>query len=290
MTDLPVSHLCDGEKSPAPEQKPFPQKPFLKWVGGKRFLLPELLQHVPEKFNAYHEPFLGGGALFFALAPTLERAYLSDLNEDLIQTYQVVKESPSKLISTLKFYAAQHSEKLYYQLRTKPFTETDLGRAARFIYLNKTCFGGLYRENQFGKFNVPFGHYENPQIADHFAIYGCSKLLQKAELSCRDFAEIRPESGDLVYLDPPYHGANNLVFSTYNKGGFGIQEHFRLKKFISDLTKKDVHVMLSGLDTDFLRDLYKEPEFNIHPIESNHRIANAKSVVSDRKELLITNY
>ncbi|QGY44835.1 Dam family site-specific DNA-(adenine-N6)-methyltransferase [Maribellus comscasis] len=290
MTDPQVSHLLDGKKSPAANTNKFPQKPFLKWVGGKRFLLPELLQHIPKEFNSYYEPFVGAGALFFALAPKLEQAFLSDLNQDLIQTYQVVKESPSKLVSTLKFYASRHSEKFFYQLRAKPFVETDLGRAARFIYLNKTCFGGLYRENKFGKFNVPFGHYENPQIADHFAIYGCSKLLQIAELACHDFSKISPEPGDFVYFDPPYHGANNLVFSAYQKGGFGIQEHFRLKKFISELTQKGVHVMLSGLDTELLRDLYKEPEFNIHPIESNHRIANAKATISERKELLITNY
>lgn len=115
-------------------------------------------------------------------------------------------------------------------------------------------------------------------------------MLHKAQISCHDFEKIKPESGDLVYFDPPYHGANSLIFSSYNKQGFGIQEHLRLKKFITELTKNGVHIMLSGLDTDFLRELYKEPEYKIHSIEAIHRIANAKSANSKRKELLITNY
>lgn len=290
MTDPKVSHLLDGKKRLETPKYKFPQKPFLKWVGSKRFLLPELLQHIPKEFNSYYEPFVGGGALFFALAPKLEKAYLSDLNPELIKTYRAVKDNPIKLTALLKVYESKHAERFFYQIRAKPFGETDVSHAARFIYLNKTCFGGLYRENQLGKFNVPFGHYENPKIADNFAIAGCSKLLAKAEIACQDFSKIAPEPGDFVYFDPPYHGANSLIFSAYNKGGFGIQEHIRLKQFIVDLTKNGVHLMLSGLDTEFLRELYKEPEYKIYSFESAHRISNAKSADSTRNELLITNY
>ncbi len=290
MTDSQVSRLCDGKKPPKPNIQKFPQKPFLKWVGEKRFLLPELLQHLPKEFNSYYEPFLGGGALFFALAPKLKKVFLSDLNLELIKTYRAVKENPAKLIAILKVYESKSCEKFFYQLRAKPFGETDISHAARFVYLNKTCFGGLYRENQYGKFNVPFGHYESPKIADHFAIVSCSKLLKKAEISCHDFASIKPNAGDLVYFDPPYHGANSLVFSAYNKSGFGIQEHLRLKKLVSELTQKGVHIMLSGLDTNFLRELYKEPEYKIYSLDTSHRISNSKSANGKRDELLITNY
>ena len=290
MTDSQVSHLCDGKKSPKPCPTTFPKKPFLKWVGGKRFLLPELLQHLPEEFNSYYEPFLGGGALFFSLAPKLNKVFLSDLNQELIKAFQAVKENPAKLIAILKVYESKNCEKFFYQLRAKPFGETDISHAARFVYLNKTCFGGLYRENQYGKFNVPFGHYESPKIADHFTIAGCSKLLKNTEIAFQDFASIKPEAGDFIYFDPPYHGANSLVFSAYNKNGFGIQEHIRLKQFIADLTKKGVHVMLSGLDSDFMRELYKENEYKIYSFKTTHRISNAKSANSSRNELIITNY
>ena len=175
----------------ANEQKPktgFTARPFIKWVGGKRSILPELLKRVPNEFDAYHEPFIGGGALFFALQPN--EAYLADVNFHLVITYKVVRDSVDDLIRQLKIHERLHNKEYYLKARTKLFKEKEAVKiAALFIYLNKTCFNGLYRVNASGGFNVPMGDYKNPLICDEENLHNCSKVLKDVDIEQHGFSQ-----------------------------------------------------------------------------------------------------
>lgn len=270
-------------------------KPFLQWVGGKREMIPQYRDYFPKKYSRYFEPFLGGGAMFFELAPT--KAFLNDNNQELFEVYKGVRDFPELVINILSSLKERHSKELYMRVRELD-REYDLFTnfrnyeiAARAIYLNQTCFNGVYRVNQKGQFNVPIGSSLNRLICDKDTILNASRVLKKASIECSDFDKAVSEArkGDLIYLDPPYYPVSKYSdFTRYTKEKFYQEDQERLKETMVSLTKKGAYVMLSNSNCDFIRNLYKD--FNIYTVESN-RTLNCKS--DDRgkvSEVLITNY
>jgi DNA adenine methylase len=267
-------------------------RPFLKWAGGKGQLLHELKTRFPVKFEQYHEPFLGGGALFFYLMPT--KAYLSDINPDLVNTYQIVKNKLHELIEDLHHHI--HEKSYFYKIRgidrTTHFKKwTDVQKASRFIYLNKTCFNGLHRVNSRGQFNVPFGDYKNPTIADEINLGRCSTALQKAAICCKDYHAVldQAQKSDFVYFDPPYVPVSTTSnFTGYSKNGFRTEDQEALRDLCIALDKKGVYWMLSNSSTPLILDLYKD--FRLSSIEAS-RVINSKGTLRGRiSEVIVTNY
>ena len=238
--------------------------PIVKWVGGKRQLMFELLENIPKSYNRYFEPFIGGGALFFELKPN--NAYISDMNEELINLYQVVRDNVEELIKDLQKHDI--SKEYFMQIRnidrTKKYQNwSDVKKASRFIYLNRTCFNGMYRVNSKGEFNVPFGNYKNPRIIDENNLINCSNLLQKTEIKNADFSKILNyiQKGDFVYFDPPYVPLNETSsFTSYTKDGFDIDMQFKLRDICDELDSMGVKFMLSNSDTKLVNELYANYE------------------------------
>lgn len=232
--------------------------PFLKWAGGKRQLLPHLLEQAPDAFGTYHEPFVGGGALFFALGP--ERAVLSDLNERLIRTYAAVRDDVEAVIERLAGYP--HEREFFDRLRAAEIDSgSDVDVAAWLIYLNKTAYNGLYRVNRMGRFNAPFGRYENPNICDAEALRACSAALAGSQLHHEDFAAVlgRAAAGDFVYFDPPYAPLSLTAnFTNYTHHGFSAHDQVRLRDVARELKARGVRVMLSNSNAEHVRALYAD--------------------------------
>ena len=241
----------------APIAEPLRARPFLKWAGGKSQLLPDILARFPPLFRRYHEPFLGGGAVFFALGPA--RAVLSDVNRDLVDTYRAIRDEPEAVIAALQRHRATEQE--YYRVRALEPAELGLAAAAaRTIYLNRTCYNGLYRVNQKGRFNVPYGRYANPTVCNAENIRLASLALHGVELRCENALDVasRASRGDLVYFDPPYDPLSDTSsFTTYARGGFGRDDQARLAEVFRTLAGRGVHVVLSNSDTPLVRDLYR---------------------------------
>jgi len=261
-------------------------RPFIKWAGGKRQLLPELLRYVPERFNRYIEPFVGGGALFFALAPRLPvlsgdpaapRALLADVNERLVRTYSGVRDSVDEVIERLREY--RHDERCYYQVREKQIDAGgDAEVAAWLIYLNKIGFNGLYRVNRQNRFNVPFGRHKNPTICDEVTLRACSRALFGVDVRVADFevAAAQAKPGDLVYFDPPYVPLSmTSSFTSYTSGGFDTQCQIRLRDLALRLKRQGVHVLLSNSSAGLVRDLY-QADFEIIEVSAT-RLVNSKA-------------
>lgn len=278
------------------EERP---KPFVKWVGGKRQLLKqfkELGLYPPEYFDpiksTYHEPFVGGGAVFLDLLP--KKAVLSDLNPELITTYKVIKKDVNKLIKLLKIY--KYNRKFYSTIRSKKVENlSDVQIAARFIYLNRTGFNGLYRVNKKGEFNVPFGKYENPLICDAKNLRRISKALKNVKIYNEDYKKVltRAKKGDFVYFDPPYYPVNKTSnFTNYTAKEFLEKEQEELRDTFVKLHKRGCFVMLSNSDTPFINKLYS----NINKKVKVHKVLAGRNVNSDAKkrgkvkEVLVTNY
>ena len=271
-------------------------RPFLKWAGGKRQLLPQLLHAVGAAggFGNYHEPFLGGGALFFAMARngflSNRNVFLADVNRNLVDAYIGVRDDVEKIIELLQQHRDRHCERYFYEVRAQ--VPGDIPRkAARIIYLNKTCFNGLYRENSKGEFNVPFGRQKNPLICDEKNLRAVSETLRLASLSSRPFDrvldDIRP--GDLVYFDPPYAPISRTSdFTSYAKGGFGYEEHERLSELAIDLANSGVKVMVSNSYTEFTSTLYRD--FYINPVFANRNIGSFVERRGKITEVLATSY
>ncbi len=234
-----------------------PAAPFLKWVGGKTSLLPELLRHVPDRLRRYHEPFVGGGALFFALAP--KRATLSDNNGELVHCYQQVRDDVYGVLDAL----ARHVyEKEHYQTirALEPRHLTPAARAARFIYLNKTCFNGLWRVNRAGRFNVPIGRYKNPRFHDPSALLAAHHALRGVDLLHSPFEEALAQArpGGFVYLDPPYDPVSaTSSFASYTADGFTWDDQKRLAHACIALNRRGVRFLLSNSATSRIRELYR---------------------------------
>jgi len=275
-------------------------QPFIKWVGGKRGLLEQIIPLLPKSFDSYHEPFLGGGALFFELYSRgylkEKKVFLSDINSELINVYQVVKEKPEKLIENLKRYKKNHSKEFYYEIRAldrkDDFNDlSSLERATRFIYLNKTCFNGLYRVNKKGYFNTPIGSYKNPKIVDEETILNASEALQNATILNQSFNKVvdYAKKSDLIYFDPPYYPLTDTAnFTSYDSNCFLEDEQEELFKVFKELDNKGAFVAHSNSDTEFIKKLYKEYDINI--VYAN-RFINSKSNGRGKiTEVLVRNY
>lgn len=230
--------------------------PFLKWAGGKSQLLPQYEPLFPKSYERYFEPFLGGGAVFFYLSP--DRATLADINSELINVYIVVRDSVDDLIKSLRCHI--NTADYYYQLRSiNPHQLDPVERASRFIFLNKTCYNGLYRVNRRGEFNVPFGRYNSPTICDERSLHSASYSLRHALIIAGDFEAIVADArrGDFVYMDPPYHPLNvTSSFTSYAEDGFGKKEQERLARVVRELDARGCLVMVSNSDTSLVRKLY----------------------------------
>lgn len=270
-------------------------RPYLKWAGGKRQLLPALLSAVDAAgdFSRYHEPFLGGGALFFSLVRTEKiktGIYLSDINQNLIDAYIGVCRDVEAVVSALKDHKRQHSERHYYVTRSSVPTSL-IDRAARLIYLNKTCFNGLYRENSKGQFNTPFGKYKNPAICDEDNLRAVAKTLSKAHISTRSFSSVltSAEEGDLVYFDPPYIPISKTAdFTAYSAEKFGIRQHEELAQTFAKLAQKGVKVILSNSLTALTQKLYQG--FYISSVLAARRVNSRASRRGKVSEAIITGY
>ena len=266
--------------------------PIVKWVGGKRQLMFELLKNMPEDYNKYFEPFIGGGALFFELQP--DNAYISDMNEELINLYQVVRDNVYGLIADLQKHdiTKEYFMEIRNIDRTKEYKSwSSVTKASRFIYLNRTCFNGMYRVNSKGEFNVPFGHYKNPRILDENNLINCSNLLQKTEIKHSDFSEILREvkKGDFVYFDPPYVPLSETSsFTSYTKDGFDMDMQFKLRDVCDELDSMGVKFLLSNSDTKLINELYAK--YNIKRVFASRKI-NANAAGRGKiTEVLVRNY
>lgn len=264
-------------------------KPWAKWCGGKTKLLSKILPRLPEKIRTYYEPFLGGGAVFFALAAEgrFKRAVLADANEELIDTYLALAD-PFAVIKRLSKHV--YEEDYYYAVRaSRP--RLIAARAARMIYLNRTGFNGLYRVNRKGEFNVPFGRYTNPTICDEENLLAVSEVLRRREATviCADFEDAvkKARKGDAVYFDSPYVPLSKTSdFTAFTKSGFVEAEHVRLRDCFKRLDERGVHVLLSNSNTPLVRRLYKG--FRISKVKAPRRINSKGAKRGDVTELLIS--
>lgn len=272
-------------------------KPFVKWAGGKRQVINELLKYVPDEFDKYYEPFVGGGALLFELSP--KKAVINDSNEELMNVYNVLcnEEKFKKMCNLLNSYETKHSEEFYYNIRNKDRSKTafnrlsDYTRAARTIYLNKACFNGLYRVNSKNEFNVPFGKKTHVNTYEGSNLITVSNYLTMNDVKILsvDFEEAVKDAkkGDFVYFDPPYD-SDTKSFTSYTETGFDKSEQTRLARVFKELDKKGVYVMLSNHSTVLVNELYKD--YHIYTIEAKRNInANGKKR-GKVEELIITNY
>jgi DNA adenine methylase len=270
-----------------PSTEKFPRSP-VKWAGGKNRLLIQILPLLPDRFDFYMEPFIGGGAVFFRLMPT--RAVLIDSNDELINFYQVVRDQLEALLTDLKKH--RNTAEYYYHMRAlDPLQMDRSSRASRFLYLNKTGYNGLWRVNKKGKYNVPFGRYKNPKLVDRENLRSVSKALQRAEIITGDFSMVLDyvQPRTFVYLDPPYHPVSRTArFTSYTSAAFGEEEQRRLAGVFNRLHEKDCRVMLSNSDTSLIRELYREYDQRVvYAPRAINCLAGRRGPVA---ELVIRNY
>jgi DNA adenine methylase len=258
-------------------------KPFLKWVGGKHSILPQLISRLPKEYDEYYEPFVGGGALFFAVQP--KNAHLSDVNFDLIITYITVRDDVDKLIDRLKVHEFNHDKTYFLNTRERLFVSTNhVETASLFIYLNKTCFNGLYRVNKQGKFNVPIGNYKEPNIVDEDVLMADYFALQGVNIKQSDFTLTPVHKNAFYYFDPPFH----QTYDNYSASGFDGYVHIKLADLCHKINKAGGKFMVSNSDTEFVRDLYKN--YNIEVIKSSRSVSCKSNQRGKVQELIIRNY
>lgn len=269
--------------------------PVLKWAGGKRQLLDTLIPLVPKDYSVYCEPFVGGGALFFALQP--QSACINDVNHELIRVYTVIKNDVDALIEQLKQF--KNNKDQFYEIRSWDRNKdkynhlSDIEKAARIIYLNKTCFNGLFRVNASGEFNVPFGNYANPNIVNEPVLRAISFYFNNSEIvfNAVDYAEILKNLPDnaFVYLDPPYDPVSVTAnFTGYTKDGFSRDEQIRLRKCCDELNERGIKFMLSNSATDFICDQYSK--YNIEIISAKRLVGADASKRGRIQEVIVRNY
>jgi DNA adenine methylase len=265
----------------------------VKWVGGKRQLLPLIKENLPAQINRYLEVFFGGGALFFNIEA--QSSIINDINPELINVYQTIKDQHLELIKKLKKHKLKHSESYYYKVRALlPREMSRVERAARFIYLNKTCFNGLYRENSKGQFNVPCGRYTNPNIVDEENIQCLNKYFKETNviienMSYQDFLLKHAQAGDFIYLDPPYFPLKKNSFTKYNKTDFLENEQIKLANLFKELDQKGCKLLLSNSNTSFIKKLYKD--FKIIEVSATRAInSNGQKRAKAKIEVLVKNY
>ena len=270
-------------------------QPVLKWVGGKRQLLPEIEKYIPSTYKAYYEPFVGGGAVLFHLQP--KTAVINDINSELINLYGIIKDDVEALITDLQRH--RNESDYFYEIRELDRNKEEYGklsdveRASRVIYLNKTCYNGLFRVNRAGEFNSPFGSYKNPNIVNEITLRAVSNYFNKSDIRFEntDFVQALEgiKKGSFVYFDPPYDPiSSSASFTGYDKGGFDRAEQQRLKELCDSLNKKGVKFLLSNSSTDFIRDLYKD--YRIEIIKAKRAINSKGDSRGEIDEVLVRNY
>ena len=278
------------------EIKEITLQPFTKWTGGKRQLLPVIRELMPKTYNRYFEPFVGGGALFFDLAP--KDAVINDFNAELINCYQQIKDNPQELIEILKVHQEYNSKEYYLDLRSVDRDEridmmSEVQRAARILYMLRVDFNGLYRVNSKNQFNVPYGRYKNPKIVDENLVSAISTYLNNNQIEIKkgDFekAVLDVQPGDFVYFDPPYIPLSETsAFTSYTHEGFSYDDQVRLRDTFKKLSDTGAYVMLSNSSSFLVEELYQD--FNIHYVEAT-RTNGAKSSSRGRiSEIIVTNY
>ncbi len=264
-------------------------RPFLKWAGGKSQVLLQYAPYFPKTFKTYYEPFLGGGAIFFHLTP--QRVWLADINPELVNAYRCIRDQVEAVIQGLSEHHVRHSVDHYYETRAHPGVG-DVERAARLLYLNKTCFNGLYRENSKGRFNVPMGRYKNPTICNPDALRAASHSLKQARIEETPFESVldfATSEDDFVYFDPPYHPISSTSsFTAYNRYSFHGDDQIRLQAVFAKLAQRGVKVMLSNSDCPFIRELYQD--FTIQTIQATRSINSNASRRGKITEVLVTSY
>lgn len=269
--------------------------PVVKWVGGKRQLLPEIEKYFPLKFSTYYEPFLGGGAVLFRFQP--KKAVVNDINQELINLYQIIKDDVESLIQDLQKH--KNEAEYFYEIRAldrdiEAYNKlTNIERASRIHYLNKTCYNGLFRVNNAGEFNTPFGKYKNPNFVNEITLRAVSNYFNSNNITfkCGDYEEAltRVRKGAFVYFDPPYDPVSNSAnFTGYAKGGFDRKEQQRLKEICDRLDAKGIKFLLSNSSTDFIKDLYKE--YRIEIIKAKRAINSKGDKRGEVDEVLVRNY
>jgi len=274
-------------------------KPFVKWAGGKRQLLAELEKNFPKQFGTYFEPFLGGGAVLFDLLakkPNL-KCSVSDLNSDLVLAYVTIRDKLGRLIESLENHSKNYhndSTGYYYEVR-KQEPKSQIEKVSRLLFLNKTCFNGLYRVNSKGKFNVPLGRYTNPNIVNRENLTTVSKFLQsdKIKISCRDFESILKDAkkGDFVYFDPPYQPVSDTAnFTSYTHRDFTEDDLQRLADLANQLNSKGSHVLLSNSNTKIVKKIFSSKKWKVKEIAVNRAINSNSQKRTGHKEVLIKNY
>ena len=285
LEDEPARPVLTSDEAARPLTRVEP-KPFVKWAGGKRSLVPTLKRYLPHgAMGTYFEPFIGGGALFFALRSWIDKAALSDMNMELMIAYKMIQRRPQDLLACLREHQRRHSREHYYAVRrAKP--EDSVQLAARFIYLNRTCYNGLYRVNRSGQFNVPMGQYKNPAIADATNIPVVSRALQEVTLAWQPFERIQPAERDFVYCDPPYDG----TYDQYTDVRFAAAEQESLAATARAWSRQGVKVMLSNADTPLIRNLYRPPAWRLHEVNAPRVINRQGNRRQPVTELVITNY
>lgn len=269
--------------------------PIVKWVGGKRQLIPEILSLVPTTFSTYVEPFVGGGAILFELQP--KKAIINDYNTELINVYKVIKESPEKLIKELEIHKQKNSSQYYYKIRELDRMENfsnlnDIKKAARIVYLNKTCYNGLYRVNSSGHFNSPYGRYKKPNIVNAPTIKAISNYFNKNDIIIKngDYKDVLTDlkNDAFVYFDPPYVPiSTSSSFTGYTENGFGLKQQEELKTECDKLTKKGIRFILSNSDCEFIRELYKD--YKIITVKARRTINSQSQKRGEINEVLIYN-
>jgi DNA adenine methylase len=280
-----------------PRRKNVLVKPFLKWVGGKRQLLEDIRPNIP-RFATYYEPFVGAGAVLFDIQPA--HAVINDFNEQLIRTYTAIRENVEELIILLETHKAQNSDEYFYAIRELDRDQDAFLRlsnveiAARFIYMNKTCYNGLYRVNSQGLFNTPYGKYKNPMICDAPVLRAVSNYFNanEVEFHSGDFAAIlnTADRHSFVYFDPPYHSEDNTNFTGYQAGGFDESEQTRLRDVYVELTNRGTKCLLSNADTEFIRGLYADERFEIIPVMARRAINSDANGRGEVREVLVKNW
>jgi DNA adenine methylase len=243
-------------------------RPFLKWAGGKSKLVEHIHKRFPATYGRYFEPFLGGGAVFFATMPA--KATLGDMNAELVMTYKALRDDVDAVIAELSEHRAE--EKHFYEVRSQ-VAAAGCASAARMIFLNRTCYNGLYRVNRRGGFNVPFGRYDNPTICDEENLRAVSRALKGATIQYSDvFSTVaKAKAGDLVYFDPPYDPLSKTAsFVGYTEKGFTSDDQAKLAATFAELARRGVHCVLSNSDTPFIRELYKD--FHIDTLQVRRAI------------------
>ena len=274
-------------------------KPFVKWAGGKRQLIPILNENLPDSFGTYFEPFLGGGALLFHMLTERngQKCSISDLNSDLVLAYTTIRDRVDSLISSLKTHERNYqkdSKSYYYSIRENN-PRSQIEKTSRLLFMNRTCFNGLYRVNSKGKFNVPLGKYTNPNIVNEENLRSVSSILQASRVSikCRDFGAVLRDAkkGDLVYFDPPYQPVSTTAnFTSYTNKSFSYDDLSRLAELCQNLDEKGCKVLLSNSDSKEVSDMFSKKPWKISKIRANRSINSDSKKRTGHFELLIKNY